>query len=184
MNGRLAAITALLGALIVIISQVVTAYSLENELGEVLETVTLLSKHGALTAIIGLGSAIALVFAVATGSRSALIVLIGLGVAVIMIFLIVDVPDIGSTGMFNTPTAGNIDATGKAEAGLWLELLGGVIIVLAGLALATLDSAQLRLIGPQTVAGPGRANRRPNRKSDSSRESVSSDRITRSSKED
>ncbi|HMT06341.1 MAG: hypothetical protein KDB48_02335 [Solirubrobacterales bacterium] len=184
MNGRLAAITALLGALIVIISQVVTAYSLENELGEVLETVTLLSKHGALTAIIGLASAIALVFAVATGSRSALIVMVGLGVAVIMIFLIVDVPDIGSTGMFNTPTAGNIDATGKAEAGLWLELIGGVIIVLAGLALFSLDPDQLRSIGPQTANDTGREERRSGRKSDSSRASVSSGRITRSSKED
>lgn len=149
MTGRLAAITVLLGALIVIISQVVTAYALENELGEVLETVTLLSKHGVVTAILGLVAAIAVVFAVAAGNRSATIVVIGTGVAVILIFLIVDVPDIGSTGMFNTETAGNLDATAKAEAGLWLELVGGVILVLGGLALRTLNEAQLRSIGPR-----------------------------------
>ena len=82
MTGRLAAITVLLGALIVIISQVVTAYALENELGEVLETVTLLSKHGVVTAILGLVAAIAVVFAVAAGNRSATIVVIGTGVAI------------------------------------------------------------------------------------------------------
>lgn len=149
MTGRLAAITVLLGALIVIISQVVPAYALENELGEVLETVTLLSKHGVITAILGLVAALALVFAVAAGNRSATIVVIGMGVAVILVFLIVDVPDIGGTGMFNTEVAGNIDATGKAEAGLWLELVGGVILVLGGLALRTLNEAQLRSIGPR-----------------------------------
>jgi len=155
MTGRLAALTVLLGAVIVIVSQVVTAYSLENELGEVLDTVTLLSKHGALTAILGLIAALALVFAVATGNRSATIVVIGLGVAVILIFLIVDMPDIGSTGMFNTPTAGNLDATGKAAAGLWLELLGGVILILGGFALRTLDEEQLRSIGPRIRGGSG-----------------------------
>lgn len=153
MTGRLAAVTALLGALIVIISQVTTAYSLENELGEVLDTVTLLSKHGVITAIIGLVAALAVVFAVAAGSRSATIVIIGMGVAVILIFLFVDVPDIGSTGMFNTPTAGNLDATAQAEAGLWLELVGGVILVLAGFALRTLNEEQLRSIGPRIQGG-------------------------------
>lgn len=161
MNGRLAALTALLGALIVIISQVVTAYSLENEFGEVLDTVNLLEKHGVLTAIIGLAAAVVLASAVATGSRSALIVMIGLGAAVILIFLIVDLPDSGSTGMFNTETAGNLDATAKGEAGLWLELLGGIILILAGLALMTLSQSQLRSIGPPIGQDPSPARQRP-----------------------
>lgn len=155
MIGRLAAITALLGALIVILSQVVSAYSLVNEFDEVLDTVTLLSKHGVVTAIIGLVAALATVFAVAAGSRSATIVVIGAGIAVILIFLLVDVPDIGSTGMFTTETAGNLDATGEAEPGIWLELLGGVILVLSGLALRTLSETQLRSIGPRITGGSG-----------------------------
>ena len=149
MTGRLAAITTLLGAAVVILSQVVTAYSLENELGEVLDTVSLLSKHGVLTAILGLVAALAVVFAVAAGNRSATIVVIGMGAAVILIFLFVDLPDIGETGMFNTPTAGNLDATAKSEPGLWLELVGGVILVLGGISLRTLNESQLRSIGPR-----------------------------------
>ena len=149
MTGRLAAITVLLGALIVIISQVVTAYALENELGEVLETVTLLSKHGVVTAILGLVAAIAVVFAVAAGNRSATIVVIGTGVAVILMILILALPDIRTTRMFNHETAGHHDAPAKAEAGRRLELVGGVILVLGGLALRTLNEAQLRSIGPR-----------------------------------
>jgi len=145
---RLTAITALLGALIVILSQVVTAYSLQNELTETVGTVTLLSKHGVITAIFGLFAALAVIFAVATGNRMAAIFVIGMGVAVILIFLFVDLPDVGDTGMFNTSIAGNVDVTGKASAGLWLELTGGVILVLAGAALAMFNDAQLRAIGP------------------------------------
>ena len=146
---RLTAVTALLGALIVIVSQVVSAYALEDQLGNVIATVDLLEKHGVVTALFGLAAAIAVVFAVATGSRAAAIVVVGLGVAVILVFLIVDVPDIGNTGMYDTPGAGNLDATGKASSGLWLELTGGLILVLSGIALSTLNSIQLRAIGPK-----------------------------------
>lgn len=145
---RLAAITALLGALIVIISQVVTAYSLEDQLGNVIATVDLIGKHGFITALFGLAAAIAVVFAVATGSRAAALMVIALGAAVILVFLFVDVPDIGNTGLYDTPGAGNLDATGKAAAGLWLELTGGLILVLSGIALRILNQTQLRAIGP------------------------------------
>ena len=101
------------------------------------------------------------VFAVATGNRSATIVIIGMGAAVILVFLFVDVPDIGSTGMFNAEIAGNIDATGKAEAGLWLELVGGVVLVLGGLALRSLNEEQLRSIGPQ-ITGDAAAPKKEN----------------------
>lgn len=149
MTGRLAAVTTLLGALIVIISQVVPAYALVNELDEVVETVTLLSKHGVVAAIIGLVAALATVYAVAAGSRSATIVVIGMGVAVVLIFLLVDVPDIGTTGMFDAPSAGNIDVTGESQPGIWLELLGGAVLILGGMALRTLNEQQLRSIGPR-----------------------------------
>jgi hypothetical protein len=146
---RLAAITALLGALVVIISQVVTAYVLKDQLGNVITTVDLLDKHGFITALFGLAAALAVVFAVATGSRAATFVVIGLGAAVILIFLIVDVPDIGNTGLYDTPGAGNLDAVGKAGSGIWLELTGGVILMLSGIALSTLSAIQLRAIGPK-----------------------------------
>lgn len=145
---RLTAITALIGALVVILSQVVTAYSLENELTEVVDTVNLLDKHGVITAIFALIAAVAVVFAVATGNRGAAIVVVGMGVAVVLVFLFVDLPDVGETGMFNTSIAGNIDVTGKAAAGLWLELTGGVILILTGVAMALMTESQLREIGP------------------------------------
>ena len=145
---RLTAITALLGVLIVVLSQLVTAYSLENDLGEVIDTVNLLDKHGVITGLFALVAGAAVIYAIASGSRLATIVVIGMGAAVILVFLVVDLPDVGDTGLFNAPGLGNIDVTGKASAGLWLELTGGLVIVLAGYALSTLDQAQLQGIGP------------------------------------
>ena len=69
-----------------------------------------------------------------------------IGLTVIFIFFIVDLPDIGDTGLYNAPGAGNLDATGKATTGLWLELVGGVVLTLSGLALAALNEAQLKSI--------------------------------------
>jgi hypothetical protein len=74
---------------------------------------------------------------------------IGMGIAVLVVFLAIDLPDVGSTGMFNTPGAGNLDSTGKASAGLWMELVGAVVIVLGGIALFRLSEDQLSAINPR-----------------------------------
>lgn len=149
-TARLAAVTVLLGCLVVLLSQVVTGFTLVDETDSVIATVTLFEQHSVATAILGLFAALALVFAVATGSRPAVVAVIGMGVAVLFVFLLIDLPDIGSTGMFNTPGAGNLDATGKASAGLWMEMVGGLVIVLGGLVLFRLDESRLRAIGPDS----------------------------------
>lgn len=145
MSMRLAVATALLGSLIVILSQLVFAYSLDDEFGFAVSRLSLLAKHGPaatiLAAIAGLGGVFLLTVtarapeesrpvALATGILTA-----GVGAAIIVIFFLVDLPDVGDTGMFDAPRGGNIDVTGSATGGLWLELVGGVILLLAGAAL-------------------------------------------------
>lgn len=150
-TARLSAITVLLGALITLLSQFVTGYSLLDETDAVITNVTLLDTHGLITTVFALVAVLALGVAVATGSRSAVAVLIAMGIGILLVFFVVDLPDVGETGFFNAPGVGNIDATGVASAGLWMELVGGLVIVLGGAALARLDEARLRAIGP---AGP------------------------------
>lgn len=150
---RLAAITALLGALVVILSQLVTAYSLDDPYGLTITNITLLDKHGAMPLILAVIAVGLLVWTILSGNRTGALLIAAIGLTIIFIFLIVDLPDIGDTGMYNAPGAGNLDATGKASTGLWLELVGGTVLALAGLALATLDSAQLKAIGPGREPG-------------------------------
>lgn len=145
-HARLAAATALLGAIVLILSQLVTAYSLEDPYGLTITNVTLIDKHGVLPLILGVLAIISLVWAVFSGNRTGAILIVIIGLTAIFIFLIVDLPDIGDTGLYNAPGAGNLDATGKASTGLWLELVGGIVLTLAGLALAALNEAQLKSI--------------------------------------
>jgi hypothetical protein len=153
-TARLAALTVLLGCVIVLLSQMVTGFTLVDETDSVIATVTLFEQHGVATALFALFAALGLIFAVATGSRPAMIAVIGMGVAILLVFLLIDLPDIGSTGMFNTPGAGNLDATGKASAGLWMQMVGGLVIVIGAVVLLRLDESQLRAIGPDR--GPDR----------------------------
>ena len=145
-HARLAAATALLGAIVLILSQLVTAYSLEDPYGLTITNVTLIDKHGVLPMILGVLAIISLAWAVFSGDRTGAILIVIIGLTAIFIFLIVDLPDIGDTGLYNAPGAGNLDATGKASTGLWLELVGGIVLTLAGLALAALNEAQLKSI--------------------------------------
>lgn len=145
-HARLAAATALLGAIVLILSQLVTAYSLEDPYGLTITNVTLIDKHGVLPLILGVLAIISLAWAVFSGNRTGAILVVIIGLTAVFIFLIVDLPDIGDTGLYNAPGAGNLDATGKASTGLWLELVGGIVLTLAGLALAALNEAQLKSI--------------------------------------
>lgn len=170
MISRLTTATALLGSLIVILSQLVTGYTLQDQLGADIANLTLLSKHGPVTVILGVVAGLAVVFLLTVQARApeqvrqtaltAGIVVAGMGLAVILTFLIVDLPDAGNTGMYDTPGVGNLDATGTATAGLWLELVGGIILLLAGTALAVTGSD-----GADRPDGNGRG-RRPRRNAD------------------
>lgn len=152
---RLTAVTVLLGALIVLLSQMVTGFTLVDETDSVIANVTLFDTHGFIAALFALVAALVLVFAVATGSRAAVAVVIAMGIGTVLVFLLIDLPDVGNTGLFNTPGAGNLDATGKAAAGLWMELVGGLVLILGGTALVRLDESQLRAIGPKLGSSPG-----------------------------
>lgn len=151
-TARLTATTVLLGAAIVVLSQAVTGYTLVDETDSVIANVTLFDTHGVIVAFFGLIAAAALVSTVAGGSRAAAAVVVAMGIGVVLAFLFVDLPDVGATGFFNTPGVGNLDATGKASAGLWMELVGGLVLILGGAALVRLDANQLRAIGPGRAA--------------------------------
>jgi hypothetical protein len=76
-----------------------------------------------------------LTFAMGSGaafgrSRPAAVALIVIGVVVLGIALLSDLPASDDTGLIGRDYA---EASASAGAGLWLELIGGVLAVLAGL---------------------------------------------------
>jgi len=172
LNLRLSLVTALLGSLLVVFSQLVTAFTLQDPQGIHIGNLTLLDKHGPVAIVIAAIAALAVLYLFVTGMRdpetarsatlSAGIVIVGMGAAVILIFLLVDLPDVGNTGLYDTPGAGNLDATGTAAAGLWLELVSGLVLVLAGGALLLAGRTRGLTDEPEPERGNRRgANRKP-----------------------
>jgi hypothetical protein len=153
---RLTAATLIIGVLIVVLSQVVAGFVIEDQFGVPIDTATLLEKHGPWTIFLALIALAGLAWAVLAGSRVAVALPLAMGIAVILIFLLIDLPDLGTTGLFDAPGAGNLDGTARSDAGLWMELIGGVVILLASIGLATLDESALRSILPRS----GRGSRR------------------------
>jgi amino acid transporter len=78
---------------------------------------------GVLTFVMGWGAAFG-------GSRPAALALIAIGVVVLGITLLGDLPASDDTGLIGRDYA---EATASADTGLWLELIGGILAVLAGL---------------------------------------------------
>jgi hypothetical protein len=67
-----------------------------------------------------------------TGSRAALAGVVALGVATLLIALIGDLPNAHSSGLVGSSANGYVQATSSPSAGLYMETLGAIILILAG----------------------------------------------------
>ncbi|MGN6869238.1 MAG: hypothetical protein ACTHMY_12630 [Solirubrobacteraceae bacterium] len=133
-TARLAlALGALLGALFVIVAQFTALYHLHSATSSAaIKTVGTGGNHAWAPIPLAL-AAVVLAYAVyRTGSRAALAGLVALGVATLLIALIGDLPDARSTGLVGSSASGYVQATARPSAGLYMETLGAVILIVAG----------------------------------------------------
>ncbi|HET6868195.1 MAG TPA: hypothetical protein VFH80_19935 [Solirubrobacteraceae bacterium] len=127
------ALGALLGALLVIVAQFTALYHLHSATSSAaIKTVGTGGNHAWAPIPLAL-AAIALAYAVyRTGSRTALAGLVALGVATLLIALIGDLPDAHSSGLVGSSAHGYVQATSSPSAGLYMETLGAIILIVAG----------------------------------------------------
>jgi hypothetical protein len=123
--------------------------------------------HAGVVATIGTGShhsyalipvallAVALASAArATGNRLALVSVALLGLVALGIALLGDLPDAHAAGLIRRPGGNYVNASSSAAAGLYLETLGAVVLLLAG-------GAGLLLGAPGNQGGRARFQRLP-----------------------
>jgi hypothetical protein len=127
------AVGALLGALLVIVAQFTALYHLHATTSSApIKTVGTGANHAWSPIPLAL-VAVALVYAVYRyGSRAALIGLATLGIATLLIALLGDLPDARSSGLIGSSASGYVQATSSASAGLYMETLGAVLLMVAG----------------------------------------------------
>ena len=126
--------------------------------GELLQIDKAADRHYYSLLVLAIFAVVALGIAVITGSRPAAAAVGIAGGISLLIFLLVDLPDMNVEGTLSEP----FFTTSKAEpaSGFWLELVGTASLALAGGALATLSSEQLRALVPTRWRGGEGGERR------------------------
>jgi hypothetical protein len=128
---RLLPLTCLVGALTLIASEFSDTF--EYRAGHaVLEVSRAGDRHDYAFLLLGLFAIVALVAALATGSKPAAIAVAAIGAVALLLFLLIDLPDAGAEGTF----AGFVQGKAHPQAGFWLELVGSLVLLVAGTALA------------------------------------------------
>jgi hypothetical protein len=120
--------TAVAGAILLIVAEFEPIYEIKA-LTAVVDSQTGYDRHGIALALLGVVALPMALGASRRGSRAATIALAALGVIAILIAVIADVPDIHKTGLVGEQYD---QAVANPAIGLYLETLGGALLVMAG----------------------------------------------------
>jgi hypothetical protein len=127
------ALGALLGALLILVSQFTALYQVHSAASSTaIKTVATGANHAWAGIPLALAAA-ALAYAVYRyGSRAAPAGLIALGIVTLLIALLSDLPPTHASGLVGSPAAGYARAVSTRSAGLYMETLGAVVLLISG----------------------------------------------------
>jgi hypothetical protein len=148
---------ALLGALLLVVSEFTTLFEIHTAAGTgAISSVETGSHHTYALIPIAVLVAVLAYGVWAAGSRPALLAIGILGVIALLIALLGDLPDAHATGLVGSPTSHFTSASSSPSAGLYMETLGAVVLLITSV-------CGFLLLGP-----PPRPRRRapPTRRSD------------------
>ena len=94
------------GALVLGVSELMTAFEFTPPGGEALRDATSADRHGYSMLVLAVCAVGALAIAIATGSKPAAYAVAAIGVVSLLLFLIVDLPDAGKLGDLEDPVRG------------------------------------------------------------------------------
>jgi hypothetical protein len=128
-----AALTAAVGALLILISQFTALYHVHVATSSApIKTVGTGANHAWAPLPIALLAA-GLAFAVyQKASRAALVALVVLGVVTLLIALLGDLPDAHATGIVGSGASQYAEGTSTPSAGLYMETLGAILLLISG----------------------------------------------------
>lgn len=129
----LVVLAAALGALLIIIAQFTALYHLHSATSSAaVKTVGTGSNHAWAPLPLALLAGVLAYSFYRHANRAALVALLLLGVVVLLIALLGDLPDAHSTGLIGSGASQYTEATSSPSAGLYMETLGAVLLLLSG----------------------------------------------------
>ncbi len=158
---RLLPFACLAGAVVLIASDFMDTFrfdAVDETTGVVGAVATVADRHQYAMLILGLFSIVALIVAIANGSKPAAAAVGIAGIAAVLLFVLIDVPDAGKVGTFSSAGQSFVEAKAVPLGGFWLELTGALVLAVCGGALATLTPEQLQALRPGS-GGDGRGKK-------------------------
>ena len=123
---------ALLGALLLLIAEFTTLFQIHaSNVAGPIKSVSTGSNDSYALIPIALAVAVLAVGFWRTGSRSSLLALGVLGIVVLLIALLGDLPDAHASGLIGSSNSHYVDASSTPSAGLYMETLGAVLLLIA-----------------------------------------------------
>jgi hypothetical protein len=153
-----ARILALAGAIALLVAEPLALISVQTAAGHrVVLTISAGSHHSyALVPIAVLAILLAWALTRPSAARAAAVALILLGLAVLGIALLGDLPDINRAGLVGRAATGLHNARSVAGAGLYVETLGAVLLLAAGVTALVPALGARRRRRPPTIKPDGR----------------------------
>lgn len=122
---------SLLGALLLVVAEFTTLFTVHVETSSAaIKTVATGPHHSYALLLIAIVVAVLAIAVWRDSSRPALLAIGLLGVVALLIALLVDLPDANASGLAGSSTTRYVDASSTPSAGLYLETLGAVVLVI------------------------------------------------------
>ncbi|MFN2613016.1 MAG: hypothetical protein ABR536_06585 [Solirubrobacterales bacterium] len=162
----LLAAACLAAALILGASELMDTFHLTPPGGEALLADSAFDRHHGAMLVLAAASVVALVVAGMTGSKPAAVSVAICGGIALLIFLVGDLPDANKIGTLDDARQSFIDAKAEPQSGFWFELIGALVLAVAGTALATMPEYRIKLFNrepdeggsPRRIFGWSRSN--------------------------
>jgi hypothetical protein len=124
---------ALLGALLLVVAEFTTLFTVHTAgASEPIKSVSTGSHDSYGLIPVALLAVVLAWAATSTGNRWALVALVAVGIAALVIALVGDLPDAQAKGTIGSVQSGFKSATANPSAGLYLETLGAIVLMIAG----------------------------------------------------
>lgn len=145
---RLIPVICLIAGLLLIGSELLDTFVIENTEGVAVDAVGAAARHGFALGLLGLVAIGATLVAVFAGSRPAAIAVVVCGLAALVLFAVIDLPDVGAQDLIADPNQDYTEGTAVADNGFWVSIGASVLLVIGGGLLAPLSTTQLAALRP------------------------------------
>lgn len=158
---RLIPVVCLIAGALLIGSELLDTFVIENPEGDAVATVGAAERHGFAFGLLGLLGILATLLAVFATSRPAAIAVAVCGLAALALFAVIELPDVGTHDLIVDPNQDFIEGRTVASGGFWISISASVLMTVGGVLLASLSPAQLAALRPgrRRVQSVGKGDR-------------------------